>query len=112
MLSPNVTNLVTDVRGGGVSVTVTLKLHDAVCRFESAVLHVIVVDPTGKLVPLAGRHSVLVGAVPPAGVGVAYATGTARPVADTTVCDAGHVKTIAGGFDGPVGLLPHCTTAI
>jgi hypothetical protein len=67
MLSPNATYRVTDVRGGAV--TVTMKLHDAVCRIASTARHVIGVDPIGKLVPLAGMQVVTTGAVPPVVVG-------------------------------------------
>jgi hypothetical protein len=101
---------VTDVRGGAV--TVTLKLQDAVCRLTSTALHVTPVDPIGKLTPLGGMHVVVIGAVPPAAIGGAYVTGTGCPVGDGSVCAAGHIRVIAGGFDGVTGLLPHWTAPI
>ena len=57
-------------------------------------------------------HVVVIGAVPPAAVGGANVTAIGSPLADGSVCAAGHISVIAGGFDGPVGLLPHWTAPI
>jgi hypothetical protein len=54
----------------------------------------------------------MIGAVPPAAVGDEKVTAIGSPLADTIVCAAGHINVIAGGFDGPVGLLPHWTAPI
>lgn len=110
MLSPNATYRVTDVRGGAV--TVTLKLQDAVCCLASRALHVTRVAPIGYVTPLGGVHVVVIGAVPPAARGDAYVTAIGSPLADAIVWAAGHISVIAGGFDGPTGLLPHWTAPI
>ena len=66
MLSPNATNRVTEILGGGGgAATVIENEHVVFCRLESAALHVTVVVPIVNAPPLGGRQSVLVGAVPP-----------------------------------------------
>ena len=71
MLSPNVMNRVTEMRGagGGGCVTVTLKRHEAVRCLASVAVHSRLVAPTGKAEPLAGKQPLVTGSAPPATVG-------------------------------------------
>ena len=64
MLSPKATNLVKRSLGGTDTDTVRLQLDARCCA--SVAVHVIVVDPTGKVEPLAGLQDVVIGDAPPA----------------------------------------------
>src|SRR5437667_12873178 len=71
MLSPNATNLVAEIRGGGGGgcVTVTVKRHEAVRCLASVAVQSKLVAPTGNDDPLAGKHPMVTGVAPPAVVG-------------------------------------------
>jgi hypothetical protein len=82
MLSPNATYLVALSRGAA-TVTVTVKLQDAVLTCASNATQRTSVDPAGKLEPLDGEQLIETGAFPPATVDVGYVTATGDEAAIT-----------------------------
>src|SRR4051794_6259419 len=74
MLSPNARKRVRLIEYSGGGFTRTANEQDAVRCLASVVLHVTVVVPTGKLMPLGGVQLVEKGDVPPLTVGVANVT--------------------------------------
>src|SRR5437899_6782081 len=106
MLSPNATNRVADNCGGGgggfggAARTCTSKPQDAVRCLASSAVHVISVDPTGALLPLAGEHEEVTGVVPPLVVGAAYDSVTGFPSGEVTDWLAGQLIPNDDGRDG------------
>ena len=70
---------------GGVSLTVTVKLHEAVVFCASVAVAVTVVGPTANNDPRAGLETTVTGATPPLDVGAGYTTATGRPSSETVV---------------------------
>ena len=87
---------------GGLYVTTTDVLHDALNLRASVTVHVAGVEPTGKSEPDAGEHVPLIGAVPPYTAGENVTT-TGLPSADEAT-GAGHW--ISGGGFGTPGVMP------
>jgi hypothetical protein len=106
MLSPNDTNDVALSRGGGggATVTVTVKLQESVRSCASSATHDTAVDPTGKLDPLAGEHTVETGTAPLATTGAGYVTIAGAAEGTCADCAPGHVivggKIVGDGRDG------------
>jgi len=80
MLLPNAMNRV--AANTGAEDTVTLNVHEPVCCASSVAVHVTVVVPSGKTVPLAGAQLTATGFAPAAKVGAGYETGVGPPLGD------------------------------
>ena len=77
------------IRGtGAATVTDTAKLQASVRMSASVAVQDTVVDPTGKLAPLTGEHTIWTGLVPPETLGEGYVT-IAGAAATCAVCDPG-----------------------
>jgi len=87
---------------GGLYVTTTDVLHEALKFRASVAVHVAGVEPTGKSEPDAGEHVPLIGAVPPYTL-AENVTTTGLPSADEAT-GAGH--RISGGRFGSPGVMP------
>jgi hypothetical protein len=88
----------------GTFVTVTAKLHAAVCWLASRAVHVTVAAPTTKFAPDAGTHVAVSGAVPPWTSGEANDTATGLPSTDCADAATGQAIVSAGGCGGGVGV--------
>jgi hypothetical protein len=87
---------------GGLYVTITDVLHDALNFRESVAVHVVGVEPTGNSEPDAGEHVALTGAVPP-DTAAEKVTTTGWPSVDEAT-GAGHWMT--GGALAVPGVMP------
>jgi len=90
----------------GGTVTVIPNVHESVRCWLSVAVQVTVDGPIGKMVPLAGVHTMVTGGAPLATVGVPYTTESGVACGDSTFIGAGHV--ILGGSEtggGGVGVV-------
>src|SRR5215210_5184568 len=103
MLSPNARNLVLEIFG--VTVTVTVKLQEAWRDRASVAVQVMTVDPTGYPPPGIPEQLTVTGGWPFTGVGSGNGNGTRAPSGETSDTEAGHVNDGAsgGGGGGAVG---------
>src|SRR5581483_4992747 len=102
MVSPKARNRVSEIFGGGV--TVTSNEHDCDRCSASTTVHVTVDTPTGNSDPFAGVHVTFSGGCPPATVGLSNGTGMSAPTGDSTGSAFGQVIVgAAGGGGGGVG---------
>jgi hypothetical protein len=108
MLSPNARNLVSAIRGTGLTVTANVQALARDCA--SVAVHVTFVTPTGNAVSAAGEHTTDTGGAPPVTVGAPNPTRTAPSSGDSTSTPAGHAITGAAGGAGAVGLPPQEAT--